>query len=192
MEDVQDSRQFIWIIDAAEVMVHVNDDWLAFARENDAPQLTEAMVLGQPIWRFIEGPENVYLFQQIFGRLRAGKGPVTFPFRCDSPDCRRFMEMKLTLLPENGILFQARMLRQEYRRPLHFIGPAPDAVTMCSWCKKVYIPGHGWGEIEAAIQALDLFGRPQTPLFTHGLCPSCADVVNQEMIRASAPDKDSP
>ncbi len=94
-----DHRSFIWIIDAADKLVHVNDAWLAFAGENTAPQLTAASVLNQPIWRFIQGQETIYLYKQIFGRVRAGKSPVKFPFRCDSPDCRRFMEMQLSLLP---------------------------------------------------------------------------------------------
>ena len=99
MEKPLDQRSFIWIIDDADKIVHVNDDWLAFARENTAPQLTASVVLDQPIWRFIQGQETSYLYQQIFSRVRAGVSPVKFPFRCDSPDCRRFMEMKLSLLP---------------------------------------------------------------------------------------------
>ena len=75
MEKPLDHRSFIWIIDDADKIVHVNDDWLAFARENTAPQLTASLVLDQPIWRFIQGQETSYLYKQIFGRVRAGKSP---------------------------------------------------------------------------------------------------------------------
>ena len=98
MEKPLDHRSFIWSIDDADKIVHVNDDWLAFAQENLSPNLMAALVLDQSIWRFIQGQETIYLYKQIFGRVRAGKSPVKFPFRCDSPDCRRFMEMKLSLV----------------------------------------------------------------------------------------------
>jgi hypothetical protein len=90
--------------------------WLAFAGENGAPQLTASLVLDQFLWRFIQGQETVYLYKQIFGRLRAGKSPIKFPFRCDSPDCRRFMEMKLSLLPGDTIQFIANT-PEEWRDP---------------------------------------------------------------------------
>ncbi len=99
--------------------------WLAFARENAAPQLTAALVLDQSIWRFIQGQETIYLYKQIFARLRAGKSPVKFPFRCDSPDCRRFMEMQLSLLPGDAIQFMAQILREEWRQPRRPLGCLP-------------------------------------------------------------------
>jgi hypothetical protein len=107
-----DQRRFIWVIDGADKIVHVNDDWLAFAAENFTPQLTASVVLDQYIWRFIQGQETSYLYRQIFRRVRAGNSPVKIPFRCDSPDCRRFMEMELTLLPGDAIQFMAHILRE--------------------------------------------------------------------------------
>ena len=184
-----DHRSFIWIIDDADKIVHVNDDWLAFAGENTAPQLTASLVLNQPIWRFIQGQETIYIYKQIFGRVRAGKSPVKFPFRCDSPDCRRFMEMKLSLLAGGAIQFIAQILRQEWRQPLDILDASRDIseefLKICSWCKKVNIPGRGWGEIEAAIEALDLFGNHSMPRMTHTICDSCYDAIRLELHQES-------
>ena len=185
MEKPFDQRSFIWVIDNADNFVYVNDDWLAFAGENGAPQLTAASVLNQPIWRFIQGQETSYLYNQIFSRVRAGRSPVKFPFRCDSPDCRRFMEMKLSLLPADAIQFTAQMLREEWRDPGDLLD-APRDITreflkICSWCKKINIPGHSWGEIEAAIVALDLFGHHLTPRMTHTICDSCYGAIKLEL-----------
>jgi hypothetical protein len=195
MSEPFDNRSFIWIIDDADKIVHVNDDWLAFARENGAPQLSASVVLEAPIWRFIQGQETVYLYQQIFGRLRAGKSPIKFPFRCDSPDCRRFMEMKLSLLSGTAIQFLARLLRQEFRQPLDLLNPSGDRseefLKICSWCKKIYIPDHGWGEVEAAIGPLDLFGRHPMPRMTHTICESCYDVIRQELNQESGAEMTS-
>jgi hypothetical protein len=184
-----DHRSFIWIIDDADKLVHVNDEWLAFAGENRAPQLTASLVLDQPIWRFIQGQETIYLYQQIFARLRAGKSPVKFPFRCDSPDCRRCMEMKLSLLPGDAIRCMAQMLRQEWRQPQDLLDASRDRtgefLKICSWCKKINIPGQGWGEIEAAIEPLDLFGHPSMPRMTHTICDSCYGAIKLELNQES-------
>ena len=153
------------------------------------------MVLDQPIWRFIQGQETSYLYRQIFSRVRAGVSPVTFPFRCDSPDCRRFMEMKLSLLPGGAIEFISHILREEWRDPVDLLDNSRDQsgefLKVCSWCKKINIPGQGWGEIEAAIAPLDLFGHHTTPRMTHTICDSCHDAVKLELERESGKNLNS-
>jgi hypothetical protein len=189
MEKPLDHRSFIWTIDDADKLVHVNDDWLAFAGENTAPQLTAAAVLNHSIWGFIQGQETHYLYQQIFSRVRAGKSPVKFPFRCDSPDCRRVMEMQLSLLPGNAIQFMAHILREERREPVDLLDTSQDRagefLKICSWCKKIHIPDRGWGEIEAAIEPLDLFGHHSMPRMTHTICDACHDAINLELDQES-------
>jgi hypothetical protein len=185
MEKLLNHRRFIWIIDDADKIVHVNDDWLAFAGENTAPQLTAFSVLNQPIWRFIQGQETSYLYKQIFSRVRAGVSPVKFPFRCDSPNCRRFMEMQLSLLSGNAIEFISHILREEWREPIDLLDASRDRsgefLKICSWCKRIDIPGQGWGEIETAIDALDLFDHHSMPRMTHTICDACHEAVKLEL-----------
>lgn len=195
MEKAPDKRTFIWIIDDADKIVRVNDAWLAFAAENTAPQLTATVVLNQPIWRFIQGQETSYLYKQIFGRVRAGVSPDKFPFRCDSPDCRRFMEMQLSLLPGGAIEFMAHILREERRDPIDLLDKTRDRseefLKVCSWCKQINIPGQGWGEIEAAIAPMDLFGHQTMPRMTHTICDACHEAVKLELERESGQNLDS-
>jgi hypothetical protein len=184
-----DQRSFIWTLDGADKIVDVNDAWLAFAAENTAPQLTASAVLDQPVWRFIQGQETTYFYQQIFHRVRTGEAPVKFPFRCDSSDCRRFMEMKLALLPGDAIQFAAHILREEWRDPVDLLDASRNRsgefVIVCSWCKKINIPGRGWGEIETAINALDLFGHHSMPRMTHTICESCLSALRLELPQES-------
>jgi hypothetical protein len=184
MEEPEDKRSFIWIIDDLDRIVHVNEAWLAFARENGAPELSRARVLAQYLWRFIQGRETAYLYKQILGRVRAGNSPLKFPFRCDSPDCRRFMEMKLSLLDGGAVQFMAQP-RREYRPPLDLLTASGDRselfVKFCSWCKKIYIPERGWEAVEDAIGLLDLFGNHPMPRLTHTICDDCSDFVRQEL-----------
>jgi hypothetical protein len=180
-----DHRRFIWILDRDDRIIRVNDNWLAFAQENLSPHLMAALVLDQFIWQFITGPETVYLYEQIFRRVRAGVSPVALPFRCDSPDCRRYMEMSLALLPGEAIEFTAHILREERRAPVALLdvsrARSGELLSICSWCKAVYIPGRGWGEIEAAIEALDLFGGRPMPQLTHAVCNTCYETIIQEL-----------
>ncbi len=189
MEKLPDQRSFIWTIDDGDKIVHVNDAWLAFAQENLSPHLMAALVLDQSIWRFIQGQETIYLYKQIFSRVRAGKSPVKFPFRCDSPNCRRFMEMKLSLLSGDSIQFMSHILREEWRQPLELLDASRDRseefLKICSWCKKIHIPGQGWEEIEAAIEPLDLFGHHSMPRMTHTICDSCYSTIKLELDQES-------
>jgi len=194
MEEPPDQRSFIWTIDDGDKLVYVNDAWLAFAQENLSPHLMAALVLDQSIWRFIQGQETIYLYKQIFSRVRA-KSTVKFPFRCDSPDCRRFMEMKLSLLSGNAIQFISHILREEWRQPLDLLDASRDrsgeVLKICSWCKKIHIPGRGWGEIEAAIEPLDLFGHHSMPRMTHTICDSCYQAIKLELDQGSGTKLDS-
>ncbi len=180
-----DHRSFIWVIDDADKIVSVNDEWLAFAQENGAPQLTAAAVLNQSLWPFIQGMETAYLYKKIFDRVRTGVSPVGFPFRCDSPDCRRFMKMTLSLLGGQAIQFKSQIVREEWRTPVDLLDQSRERsgelLRICSWCKLVYIPGQGWGEIEEAVRALDLFGKPSVPETTHTICPNCHEAINLEL-----------
>jgi hypothetical protein len=191
MEALADNRRFIWTIDDADKIVQVNEAWLAFARENTAPRLTADLVLDQSIWRFIQGQETSYLYKEILGRVRAGISPVKFPFRCDSPDCRRFMEMELSLSPGATIQFSAHILLEERRDPVNLLEATRDRsgefLKICSWCKRIDIPGRGWGEVEAAIDALDLFGHHSLPRVTHTICDACYNIIKQELDQK--PDK---
>jgi hypothetical protein len=195
METPSDQRSFIWVIDGADKIIHVNAAWMAFAQENLSRHLTAALVLDQSIWRFIQGQETIYLYKQIFSRVRAGQSPVTFPFRCDSPDCRRFMEMKLSLFSGDAIEFISHILREERRQPIDLLDASRDRsgefLKICSWCKKIYIPGQGWREIEAAIEPLDLFGHQSMPRMTHTICDACYTAIKLELDQESGKEPNS-
>ena len=185
MKTPQDKRRFIWVIDDADSIIHVNDAWLAFAQENDAPELTEDRVLNHSLWSFIVGQDTSYIYKQIFDRVRKGTKSPVIPFRCDAPDRRRFMEMHLSLLPDNAIQFLAVILHQEPRQSVDFLGTPVDRsgelVEICSWCKKVFIPELGWRELEEAIEPLNLFEPGSMPRMTHTICPTCYDSLEQEL-----------
>lgn len=176
-----DPRLFVYQIDAGDVITAVNDAWDEFALENEAPHLTRQGVIGRPLWDFITGEETQHLYRALFQRVREGKRPISIPFRCDAPDCRRHMEMHMIPDKAGGITFTTRVLRLEKRPAVRLLEQgaprSPDFVTMCGWCKKVRLPDDRWAEVEEAIRVLHLFDERVVPQISHGICPECHDRV---------------
>ncbi len=185
MQNRQDNRIFLWTIDPEDKIIRVNEAWLAFARENAAPQLVPNAVINRSLWDFVSGGETIHLYHLILEKVRKQKLALIIPFRCDSPDCRRFMEMEISTLGRGEIQFRSRVLRLEFRpavRALEQSGrESGQFLRICSWCKKICISTGQWIEIEAAVKSLDLFASDELPQLTHGICESCYELVRQNL-----------
>lgn len=162
----------------AELRVRAVDPaWSEFAQANQAPELAVSPgPLGQPIFHYIQDATTVHLYQQLFERVLRTGHPVVFPFRCDSPELRRFLEMEIRPGPSSGLQLHTRVLRLEPRVPGTLLDRAVrrggSPLRMCSWCKAVDVGGR-WCEVEQAVVVLRLFERELPPPITHGVCPPC-------------------
>lgn len=172
----RDFRKFIYRIDENNIIVYVNEEWLEFARENKSAGLTRESVIGTSLWKYINDIETVHIYESLIERVKMNGNPVIVPYRCDSPQRRRFMEMKIYQIPANFIEFQNFILREEPRKLITLIDTAAPRngkiLELCGWCKKVLTP-EGWVEIEEAMQLLKLFNIPKLPKISHGICPAC-------------------
>lgn len=174
-------------IDGTDHVVSVDDAWLAFAAENDAPELTREHVVGRPLWDFVQGSEVRRLLRLVLSRVRRNDVPLLLPFRCDSPDRRRFMRMALTPLPGDELRVDSILERQDRQPPIRLLDRrAPrsaQAPVLCSLCRRVELPGqdrdrdHDWVEVEDAVVRLELFGAGPLPRLAHGVCPGCRGLV---------------
>jgi hypothetical protein len=171
-----------WLNDRDEI-VFVNDAWGAFAAANGGEHLSAADVLGRPLWGFVADPATQHLYRQVLARVRGGRA-ARFTFRCDSPDCRRLMEMEVGRGPEGVTEFRSRTLSEEVRQPQALLDPArPHSgglVRVCGWCKKVDVGGR-WEEVEEAVSRLALFERPVLPRLTHGICEGCFATMTETL-----------
>ncbi len=170
-------------LDADDRIVFVSDAWLAFAVQNDAPGLTREAVLGRPIWDFITGPSTRQIYEHLHEETRARQRVLTVPFRCDSPDRRRFMELELRSLPDGFIQADSRLLREEQRSPVDALRVSVERtdefVDTCSLCRRVR-EDHDWAEIEDLVLR-GLFHEPGPPQFTHTTCPDCEERVRDTL-----------
>jgi hypothetical protein len=104
--------------------------------------------------------------------------PLLRPYRCDSPDLRRYMEMRLSVDSSGLLRWEHRLLRCErLARRLAFVpytgGPGGHPVVRCSICNRVKAAG-AWQEPDAAGDA----SLASVPADVHipviyGVCPTC-------------------
>lgn len=168
-------RKLVYELDRDDRIQRVDASWAAFARENGAPQLA-AGVVGSSIWDWITGPEVEHLYRLLLARIRGARGSARIPFRCDSPETRRFMELEIAALPDGGLRFRSWLTRAEPRAPVALLDPRADRserfVGICSWCKRVRARPEVWLEIEHAASSLRLL-EGQPPQITHTICGDC-------------------
>lgn len=170
------SASYHYSLDPDDRVSSVSNTWLAFARENDAPELTRDHVVGQPIWSFVAGSKIREIYELLFEWVRRHGAVLEVPFRCDSPDCMRFMRLQLQPA-EGGQIDLVGILDGEERRPhmriLDRLSPRSDyAFPLCSFCRRVFAFGK-WLEPEEAVRRLGWLESEAPPMVEEGVCKDC-------------------
>jgi hypothetical protein len=169
-----------YAIDEHDHLVKVDEGYYRFAEENGWEEAGTS--LGRSLWDYVAGEDLKKVQRLLLRRVRDEAGDVELPFRCDGPDVRREMEIRILARPGGrAVLFSAR-LRSEAERDVHqpLLDPtAPrgiDTLAMCGWCDRFEVDGE-WVEVEEAARRLRLFERPELPALTHGICPDCNELL---------------
>ncbi len=176
------SDESIHRIDSDGRICFVNEAWLTFAAENGWPVSAEDVV-GTALLPHISGPETRHIYRRLIDRAREAPQPLRFRYRCDSPDMRRFMEMRMGRGPEQQIEFRSCVLHLEQREPVRLLDPAlphrqDNLLQICSWCKAVYAQAV-WLDLEEAVQTLSVLADAVLPGLSHGICPACSDKMTR-------------
>ena len=168
--------RFEYLINKQDCIVDVSESWLAFATDN-APTLTVSSVLGKSLWDFVSNVQTRYLYKLMLKRVREHTEVIQVPFRCDSPDCRRFMELEISPQHNDYVRFLSKIIRTEPRPPVSILDsevPRSDKkLCMCSWCKQIQVDARHWLEVEYAVAELRIFDDEAVPGLIHGICPDC-------------------
>lgn len=172
----------VYATDTNGVIRFVDGAWETFARSNGGEAVMAERVIGRRLLDFISDPTSRELYERMMTRAMHGF-PVVVRFRCDAPDRRRWMRLRMTAL-ESGLRFEVETEREEVRDPVALIDRDREIgeglLNMCSWCNKVAVGSH-WLEVEEAIEALDLFELPELPAISHGICLSCFNQLQQDV-----------
>lgn len=166
------------LIGEAGEIVHVNDAWERFARENDgAPLCLRANLLGKNYFDFIEGEAPRAFYAGVW--LRAVRGlPVTVPGECNAPGRRRriISEFLPVRLPGQYVVAAIHRVTHEEQHGLQPSFTAPDPASFlgadgfrhaCTNCRRFrHRDGSTWTHLEG------LYGDAAAPT-TYGFCGTC-------------------
>lgn len=171
-----------YVINESDEIIFVNDAWSEFALANDAPELVANKVLNCNLWDFISDAATREIYQKLVDKARAGHSS-NFGFRCDSPDLRRFLEMKITLVENKNIQFDTRIINTEKRICQNvFQNDARRTnvvIVACSWCKKVETGDGNWCEVEEFLSDPNLLESENISQISHGMCVSCYQSISK-------------
>lgn len=176
----------IWYeVDARNQIVALSDSWNASVLSQQFPELLADCLLGKPLHRFITGDVTRMYTEAIFTSVRVKRSMLEKPYRCDTPELKRDMLMRVIPLLNNGLRVEHQLVKEEHWRSRLLFStqssklPVPQAVKKfikrCSVCNNLR-DGQEWVTADVFAQR-----HPQSvskdedqalPVF-YGVCPLC-------------------
>lgn len=172
-------------IDSEDRIVFISPGWDNFADENFGQTSKSHNILGKKLWEFIKDPQTSQIYIMLVEKVRKTGEKIKVPFRCDSPEFRRYLFMEIKELEGGIIEFNSILEKVERREKVRLLEEdverSSDFVKVCSWCKKVYFEqDKKWYEVEDFVQKMNLFSEQILPMLTHTMCDSCFRQLSEE------------
>jgi hypothetical protein len=173
-------------VDRNDIVVALSDNWQKFSEENGGGEgCYPQNIIGSSLWRHVCDWETKQLYEVILKRVREHNHRATFPFRCDSPEKRRFLTLAVIPKEEASVAFESTIVNTELREPVALLSEgmkrSDEFLKICSMCKRIALSATEWVEVEIAVQKLGLFQKVVMPQFTHGVCQSCFDAAMAQL-----------
>lgn len=186
MENNDLGETYRYTVDKSDIILAVDENWRSFAEENcGGSGCLPETIIGSSLMDHISDWETKDLYETILRKVREQKRRATFPFRCDSPEKRRFLTLVVIPMEEASIAFESTIVNTELRKPVALLNSeikrSEDLLRICSMCKRIAMSATEWVEVEIAVQRLGLFQKVVMPKFTHGICQSCFDAAMAEL-----------
>ena len=167
-----------YTLDASNAIIAVSGDWDRVALDNGGEQIISRRIIGRRLDDFITGDVTLMFVRTMLMSARTLKYVIRRPYRCDSPQLKRSMEMTIVPRAQGVLEVCHRQLGSEpYRYPLAFKGTASGAaanfIKRCSICNRVRV-GQSWSEVDDAVRAGRLpRDAGATLMVVYGVCPEC-------------------
>lgn len=174
--------QLIYEIDKYNVIRRIAGSWDEFSEENETHNLATEQVIGRSLWDYVIGKDVRWLYEKLIAHVRKSGNKVVFPFRCDSPDTIRLMEMEIVPQSENTVRFVTTPveIRQRPKQLYYnYISHGQRChVFCCSICNRVKSE-NAWVQLDEALQVQRLLDSDK-PLSMYGaLCPECKNNMDK-------------
>ena len=170
-------------IDQDDVITEIDGGWDEFALSNAGEKALRSQMLGTKLFSSIQNAETISLYQQINDEVRATGDPVSLPFRCDSPECKRLFQLSVLPTEHDGLTFHSRMHSDVTRLyPLHVLSREREhdglSIPMCSICKCIQAYPPTWSDLDEGIRSLNHINPPY-PKLHQTICPDCAQSISE-------------
>jgi hypothetical protein len=168
-----------YVIDEQDRICRVSGPWNDFALDNrpqNAPErLMAEQVIGLSLQQFVQDEATRMLVSSVVNSVRLLGKDRQVDYRCDSPEEKRFMRMRVSLQGNGKVKLCHELLSSEPMAESF----ATEAVAReqahhnrCSLCNRVEIKGVWLEPDDQVLQAL-----PQPCPVYHGICPICRERV---------------
>lgn len=165
----------VYQLDEKRRIVDVDGPWDRFALDNDGVAACAERVIGQPLMHFVSGDDARMWIDTLLQLATLTGKPLERPYRCDSPELRRYMVMRV--VPKDGGMLRVehRLLEVQARiRPVRFLPVSdhhPSLRLRCSICGRIKAQDH-WQEAEQCGGESE--GIPTIPV-AYTVCPNCGE-----------------
>jgi len=164
-------------IDPNYRIVKVGGDWDRFARENGGDELLSKRIIGQRLFSYVSSDATRMHLRLILDHVRNISHHTVIPYRCDSPEQQRYMEMHISLDEERTLRLDHYLIRcNEVAPPLSFETAEKASMAFyqrCSMCNFIKV-AQQWMEPHLALSKGLIHQQTQQVIYT--VCDRCHDI----------------
>ena len=130
-----------YIIDLKDVVVAVSKNWQSFSDRNmGGSACLPENIIGSSLWNHICDAETKHLYQIILHKVREHGRQAKFPFRCDSPSERRFLNLSVIPIKDGSVHFKSEIVKTESREPVDLLrGDMQRSEDLIRICRSGFI-----------------------------------------------------
>lgn len=168
-------------LDKTDTIIEAGGTWNDMAEQNGAAQLSVSNVLGTRLYDHVSGEATRMFVWTMLDAVRLLKRPVLKSYRCDSPNCRRYMQM--IIKPDSGggldlehTVLSVKPLAQTQlftTAPQSQLSSATRVLVRCSSCNSVRTAGR-WQEVET-IDTTPFQNSDGAIRVVYGVCERCQE-----------------
>ena len=174
-----------WLDDSLRI-TKVSEAWDQFAQDNEGEQALGVIVRGRSLWDFVVDDVTRMWLEVLIKLARMRNEQIERPYRCDSPELKRYMLMRITPEGQDSLRVDHILISTApRRRPVH-IHPARRAPFLsmarrrCSMCGRV-ASGDMWLEPDD-----DPASEGATLTVIYTVCEDCAKALEPRGDSATA------
>ncbi|MTI23323.1 hypothetical protein E1176_20005 [Fulvivirga sp. RKSG066] len=176
-------------LDEDNKIIDTNSYWNSFAMDNDGGKVLRDRVIGKHLFGYIADDNTRMLLDTLISRVRHTKKEMTRPYRCDSPQRKRFMEMKIIPQEDGKICVENRILREEElaeRRDFKTVKneKGQPFLKRCSVCNRVN-DKTGWYEPDHP-HVSKYFTKGKPTFVAYSVCSDCQQDLKNRLSRLQA------